>query len=197
MKLHNILAETVKGSWTVHNMVGEPKKFDDPHSTEARAWARSHERLPDKAADRDERARERAWLAMDKADEREEAKRQRLLVKAKKDTQMIWNNVQEAIGSTFPDGDPIDKLGPWMRRSGFDIHDIDAAVKKHAGKKKTGDYGLYDYLADMWDDSADDALHDAENGRKHDRGIHVPDTSVFINFDEGRGKYKKASNPWK
>ena len=73
----------------------------------------------------------------------------------------IWLDVQDAIGDSFPDGDPIDHIrGPKDQWGHLDMQLIDKVVKMYAGSKKAK-YGLYDYLADMWDDHQADRLHDA------------------------------------
>jgi hypothetical protein len=61
----------------------------------------------------------------------------------------VWRKAEDAAGSSFPDGDPIDHLIPWFKSKGvkYDIMSyLDAAVKKHTHCKT-----WYEYLADMWD----------------------------------------------
>lgn len=100
---------------------------------------------------------------------------------------VIWNKVQTVIGNTFPDGDPIDHLIPWMRQNNVTMDQINAAVKKH---EKTDMYG---YLARMWDDTQGDAVYDAETMIKQNR---KPDeNNVFYYFDGE--KIVKNQNPWK
>lgn len=63
----------------------------------------------------------------------------------------VYQALEMAVSNVVPDGDPIDTLGPKLRRMGvgeFKIVDtLTAAVKKHYDKKS--DY--HKYLADMWD----------------------------------------------
>ena len=71
--------------------------------------------------------------------------------------QEIARKIEDVTGSVFPDGDPIDKLAPWIKKR-FSLGEfgdvgsvLAAAAKKHLGSK---DY--YSYLADMWEDYIDD-----------------------------------------
>lgn len=77
--------------------------------------------------------------------------------KGEKELLRLHNKVLEAVGQSFPDGDPIDIIGPWVNRQGWDIYDVtqkgflDAAMKKFSGAKS------YDhYLEDFWDQFAAD-----------------------------------------
>ena len=71
----------------------------------------------------------------------------------------IWNKFQQAVGDSFPDGDPFDRIGPWMNQHNLTIHDIDAAVKEYNGTDTA-----QEYLRQMWDDYSADAEHDAMMG---------------------------------
>lgn len=68
----------------------------------------------------------------------------------------ISQYIQDAVGNTFPDGDPFDHLKPKLRRLGLNDDNmmdwLNAATKKHLGFK---DY--YAYLAAVWDDFARDS----------------------------------------
>ena len=122
-----------------------------------------------------------------KAMDREDARREK---KPKVDLQAAYNIIMDAIGNTFPDGDPIDTIAPKFKRQfgieGYEVGEaITAAMKKHGhGVEKKG---MYEYMADMWDEMANDALHDAENGH----AAREP----FIDMEDG--KPVKHSNPWK
>ena len=115
---------------------------------------------------------------------------------AKLSSEQIWNKVETVIGNTFPDGDPIDHLIPWMEKTKVTMDQINAAVKKHAKAKD-----MYAYLADMWDDMASDAMHDANMMLNKGK---IPDHNPFvdiINKDHhgftGKEKAVKRPNPWK
>lgn len=71
------------------------------------------------------------------------AKQEQLLYK-------ISDLINDAVGYSFPDGDPIDYIMPRIKKLGIDPYDampyLDKAAKKHLGSKT-----YYDYLADFWD----------------------------------------------
>lgn len=105
--------------------------------------------------------------------------------KPKKDNEYyskIWNKVESAISNSFPDGDPIDYLIPWMRRNDIEMKDIDIAARKHSGSKSYNDY-----LADMWDDLAADAMADAAHG-------HTDEHSPYFDMEDGKPVMRQ--NPW-
>lgn len=135
--------------------------------------------------------RERAEREAIKKHNREIAALDRKAVKKKLSDEESWkvfNKVETVIGNTFPDGDPIDHLIPWMEKTGVTMDQINAAVKKH-GKAKD----MYAYLAGMWDDSQSGAVYDAEMAVKKNEKPQEP--SVFFYFDGE--KIVKNSNPWK
>lgn len=85
--------------------------------------------------------------------------------KPKVNLALVWRDVEDAIGTSFPDGDPIDHLRKYENSWGsIDMDLIDKAVKMYAGPrgKRKAKYGMYDYLGDMWDDTQRDWLHDAK-----------------------------------
>jgi hypothetical protein len=99
--------------------------------------------------------------------------------------QIIFN----AVGNTFPDGDPADWIVPKARKL-YGLDDwadpwkyINKAVQEFEGYKDLGQW-----LASMWDDSQKDAMYDAENG--HDNG-----EGIFWNRDKN-GKPQPEDNPW-
>lgn len=69
----------------------------------------------------------------------------------KDDLQKIAMKIEMTMGDVFPDGDPIDKLGPWLQKNyhleRFDIMKILDKACKTLGKYK----GYHDYLASNWD----------------------------------------------
>jgi hypothetical protein len=97
----------------------------------------------------------------------------------------IMMKIDDAIGQTFPDTEPIGYLLPWMSKHGLDYKDIDRVVNKQQ-KRKTG---LDGYLADIWRDNAGDRILDAERG-------HIDKYSPFYVIDEN-GKIHPTQNPWK
>lgn len=69
----------------------------------------------------------------------------------------IWEKAQDST-SALPDGDPSDSMSSWLRRNSLTWDDVDRAAKKFTKKS------YHDYVADVWDDLAGDALYDARNG---------------------------------
>ncbi len=96
---------------------------------------------------------------------------------------LIWRKVVDVIGNSFPDGDPIDYLIPYMEKNGITMKEINAAVRKYER------VDFYQYLSRLWDESAADQIHDAKNG-------HIDDNSPFYNVDKNQN-IVPAQNPWK
>ena len=71
----------------------------------------------------------------------------------------IWRQFENAVANSFPDGDFIDHLAPWLRKHELTMDDVNAAVREYSDSKDA-----YDYLQKMWDDHAADAEHDALQG---------------------------------
>ena len=121
------------------------------------------------------------------AAERAEAKKAEKEEKEKLDSQ-LYHKVVDAIGNSFPDGDPMDHFMDWMDRKGLDMKDVDRVFKKYEGKS------YYRYLANMWDDYAGDNMADANSeiaaGKK-------PASSAFYHWDGKSKKVTKEKNPWK
>lgn len=73
--------------------------------------------------------------------------------------------ISDAVGNSFPDGDPFDSIYPKARRLGIPadnmIEWLDRAVKK-AGMGES----YHDYLADVWDDHIGD-YNDMQGGAAH------------------------------
>jgi hypothetical protein len=68
--------------------------------------------------------------------------------------QRIADKINDVIGSTFPDGDPIDTLYPWMLRQGFDDSKVMTLLDKAA--RLNGYKSYYRQLEDFWDQIAAD-----------------------------------------
>ena len=68
--------------------------------------------------------------------------------------QKIADKINDVIGQTFPDGDPIDILYPWMRRNGIPDDNVMPMLDKAA---RLNGYKSYSkQLEDTWDQFADD-----------------------------------------
>lgn len=100
--------------------------------------------------------------------------------------QWLLNKIDNAISSSFPDGDPADYLMGDLERHGVTMDDVNRVIRKREGRKVKG---FYDYLAGMWDDTQADAIHDAKNG-------HGTNDSVFYRLDDD-GTVHPEANPWK
>ena len=71
---------------------------------------------------------------------------------SKEDLGTVARKIEAVVGDTFPDGDPIDSLGPWVRRQ-FRVKDWDVGdVLNKAAKLHLGSKDYVDYLAKLWDD---------------------------------------------
>lgn len=81
----------------------------------------------------------------------------RLIPRTDEHLRMLADKVQDALGQSFPDGDPIDIIAPWCRRMGWEMMDInekgllDKAVRKFIGPKT-----YYKFLEGFWDEFAGD-----------------------------------------
>lgn len=171
---------------TIHNMAGQPKKFRQidgvwEKPSEAKAWMKSHDNpRADREIAKAAKAREKedkAWSALDK--------------KPTVDLAAVYRKVIDVIGNSFPDGDPIDSMIPYLKKIGvkdWDAGDtINAAMKKHGhGVEKKG---MYAYMASMWKEMAQDALYDAKTvmdktGKEHD--------SPFLTYKDGKPVVKPS-----
>lgn len=96
-------------------------------------------------------AANRAKLKAAKADEKAVKTKPATVKKPVIDLFKVFDELQNVVSNVIPDGDPIDMLGPKLRRMGIDgykiVDTLTAAVKKHYDKNS--DY--HQYLADMWD----------------------------------------------
>jgi hypothetical protein len=187
---------------TIHNMAGKPKRFkkidgDWESPSQARAWMKSHD-IPEPAVRTSPARLAKAvakyptagkhlalqWLKDDEEQEKLEKQIARDKKRSHPTPREIWDEVETAIGNSFPDGDPIDALHPWMEKHEVTMDEVNAAVKQNVmgrGKGKKN-YGMYYYLADMWDDMSRDQLHDAKNGHY---GEHYDD------------QWFAQGNPWR
>jgi hypothetical protein len=107
----------------------------------------------------------------------------------------LHRRITNAISSSFPDGEPLDRVESFMRKNDLDIKDVDRVMKRFEKTTYNG------YLADMWDDFAADSASDAK--AELARG-HVPQDSPFFrvtgtdgNKFTGKEKIVMNGNPWK
>lgn len=114
-----------------------------------------------------------------------DAKRERV----KKALEDLYWIAQDAIGMSFPDGDPIDHIIPKARRMGIPMNDIgewlDRAFKKHEG------VGYNEHLARLWDDQYRDAKADMDHVGQDDNYYQTTKSRYDqLGGDGGR-------NPWR
>jgi hypothetical protein len=173
MKTFELITEKGSGieTWPVSNMLGWWE-----HPIEVERWMKGSQIPQTRASMSDERRRQKEWEDIDKEERRAQREAARLKKANRPTDDQIVERGENAIGNSFPDGDPIDTFGPWLHKHGLDMADVDAAFKKRHKK------GFYAYLAAMWDDAAASALHDAQQGS---HGEHY-DNEWFA-----------QNNPWK
>ena len=61
----------------------------------------------------------------------------------------VWRQVEHVVGQIYPDGDPIDWMGPWLKKKGFAEHQIGSIIERAA--KKNGYNDMYDYWNQLKD----------------------------------------------
>lgn len=105
------------------------------------------------------------------------------------DYQKVWRKIEEVVGNIFPDGDPIDWLAPWLKKSGIeDFHIgevLDKASKLNGYKDiyayydhfKTDDYG-YGELAEGEITEDDVVLAPGKGSRLKPGLLHKQEVSV-------------------
>jgi hypothetical protein len=165
------LFEAKPSSVQIKNKSGSYKRFKSMSSPGAAEWAASHDEPVKKRQKMSDEERK------DKRAKAQEAKRQ---LEYQIDTELSMIAAQALDGS-----DPSFKLERIQRKYEIDMDAIDRIIRKF----NKGTKGFYDYLADMWDDTAGDHVHDAKQG-------HVDDNSPFYRVDKD-GNIKPESNPWR
>lgn len=193
LRRKDTIVEAARELWPVHSRDGTVKKFakidgDWENPAQVKSWLKTTAsidgkmvwngrdwELDPKVTDRAIRKQDREW----KKEDREEARASKI------DLQAVYNKVMQVVGDVFPDGEPMDRLVPALKKMGvpeFQIGDVvDKAMKKHGGRSEKK--GLTSYLADMWDSMADDAMHDAQLDGPFVRNVG--------------NKPVKQPNPWK
>jgi hypothetical protein len=174
-----------KGKWNIGNMNGVMKSFHSPDSAEAHAWMRNKDAAPPSKETRQQIAA--AKKADADAERAERAKNRKPTVKKMTTGDMyeLHDEVTDAIGNSFPDGDPIDGFGDYLKDNKLTMDDVNKAFKKIEGM-------TYDkYMKTMWADSAADAAHDAQTDLKNGKKPH---SSPF--FDIKDDKVVMRTSPW-
>jgi hypothetical protein len=98
-----------EGTWTLTSKDGIQKRFKDDNSPEARAWVSGNQKKEKIMSAKVPKA---AAVSLD----------------------TIWRKVEDVVGKIYPDGDPVDYLGPWCKKLGIDYSMVDKAAKKHGFK---------------------------------------------------------------
>lgn len=189
MKISDLIEARGQGveHWTVHNMSGVAKKFKKidgfwEHPVEVKNWMKSHgDPKYNAQMEREARKREREY---EKAD-REEAKRNK---PPKVDLDLVWQKFQTVVGDSFPDGDPIDGMTPWFKKTYNLEYDwgkyLDQAAAKHGFKN-----GYTDYLATFHDEYSP-----TEEPRLNLHSLHSEPKKLV---DKKPPAPPKKRNPWR
>ncbi len=120
--------EIYEGTWILTSKDGVKKRFKDDKSPEAKAWVAGNQK---KVKIPTTKATKPPTVNLD----------------------TIWNKVEQVVSSIYPDGDPIDYLGPWCKKQGIDYSMVDKAAKKHGYKD------IYDYWDKLSGDLNDNQDH--------------------------------------
>lgn len=209
MKVSELLQEMeTKGSWKIQNLSGNFKTFKDKESPDAMAWIKNRgtaKQVWDKASGKwieDPKQTARDDKKLDREERRAEREEARVARGPKYDLKLIYNKAIDMIGNSFPDGDPIDQIGDWFKKT-YGTADncreiVDKAMRKFGGglEKK----GMYEYLADMWEEHAADLLSDAVQLIKKGAGVEAAEEAAgdydhFLAFDKD-GNPSLGNNPW-
>jgi hypothetical protein len=98
-----------EGTWTLTSKDGIQKRFKDDKSQAAKDWVSGNQKKEKIMSAKVPKA---AAVSLD----------------------TIWRKVEDVVGNIYPDGDPIDYLGPWCKKQGIDYSMVDKAAKKHGFK---------------------------------------------------------------
>jgi hypothetical protein len=47
---------------------------------------------------------------------------------------VLWKKLQDQIGLSFPDTDPMDMLTPWLKKNNINMNDVDRVTKRKTGQ---------------------------------------------------------------
>jgi hypothetical protein len=74
----------------------------------------------------------------------------------------VWRQVEHVIGQIFPDGDPIDWMGPWLQKRGYKDFQVGDIINRAA--RANGYKDMYAYYDELKQQHADDQAYDAQMG---------------------------------
>ena len=164
--------ELMEGKWVAKSKDGKERRFKN--LADAEHWRNNYSRDITPAKPKSSAEAYHDYMKWAEQEE-ERLKKQRDALKPK--SAEIWRRFETAVGDSFPDGDPFDRISSWLNKHDLTIHDVDAAVKEFSDASTA-----HEYLAKMWDDYSADAEHDALQGAHGDT------------YDD---QWFQRANPWK
>jgi hypothetical protein len=109
----------------------------------------------------------------------------------------VWRQVEHVIGQIFPDGDPIDWMGPWLQKRGYKDFQVGDIINRAA--RKNGYKDMYAYYDELKQQHADDQSYGESMGEaagddiqwydQPDGGDTTTDTDTGRIHKAGRGGY--------
>jgi len=117
------LDQISEGNWVAKSLDGVEKRFKTSDTAGRDAWSQSYAK-PQKPAPAPAAPKKPAL-----------------------DLDTVWRKVEEVVANIFPDGDPIDWLGPWLQKQGITDYKIGEILDKAA--QKNGFKDIYDYYDEM------------------------------------------------
>lgn len=179
MKLEELLSEALRANWTLADIRElTPKKFEALYINVKKA---NDEKVLDLWRQVYRERREGAEKAAEELEKQRQDWRRVHPPRARGVSQEILqdlaNRIEDAVGLSVPDGDPIDRLIPYLDRN-FGRSKYDYGKLLDRATKLIGKYKNYtDYLAQMWDlytevaspDTIDDEISSGEPVRRRDK----------------------------
>lgn len=166
MKLSELMQEGLRGNWSVNRIHDLTAKQLGALKINATTQNDNNVLKMIKQVEDDRYEMQRQAAEDDRIRKREEARR-RDPVKSlsEKDINRIAFKIEQIVSEVFPDGDPIDKIAPWLKNN-FDINNWDITKILDKAVKVLGKYkGYHEYLANQWDSYTEMYL-DANKGLK-------------------------------
>lgn len=212
MKVSQLL-EATKGNWKISNLMGVDKTFKSEESPEARAWMRNKgpanqswngtewvEKKTNFGKPKDLSAK---WARDDAKYERQRERERTGKHLTHDDYADIYNVWMDAVGDSFPDGDPMDRIADYIKRNFPEVDTyhttdlVDKALRKigHGDERK----GHYYNMERQWEGHALDTLFDintmVERGKT--LGQAIDDASMGNTFFRTeKGNLVMNENPW-
>lgn len=97
-----------------------------------------------------------------------------------KDLNKIWAKIEEVVGRIFPDGDPIDYLGPWAKQNGYSWDFLKKACQQH------GYNDVYAYWDELANEHGGDINESDDDMFAPTKGIRIADALIRIATSELR-----------